>query len=120
MHLGYADVPRNSLITKAQFTPSKIGGEPAWIAPNGLSKAQLTCERCSTPFCFIGQIYSNLEHMPDYHRMLYLFACVSPQCIKRSDSVKAFRGVIHERNPHITFASDEDYNFVIERNEKTL
>ena len=52
--------------------------------------------------------------------MLYLFACVSPQCIKRSDCVKAFRGVAHDRNPHVTFVSDEDYNFVIERSDATL
>lgn len=49
-----------------------------------------------------------------------MFACVSPQCIKRSDCVKAFRGVAHDRNPHVAFVSDEDYNFVIERSDATL
>ena len=52
--------------------------------------------------------------------MLYLFACVSPQCIKRSDCVKAYRGLVHDRNPHVTFVSDEDYNFVIERSDASL
>ena len=120
IQLGYAEEPRNSLVTKAEFTPSKIGGEPAWIDKNGLSDAQLTCTECSTPYCFIGQIYSNVEHLPDYHRMLYLFACISPQCIKRSDCVKAFRGIVHDRNPNIRFATDEDYNFAIERSEASL
>ena len=87
---------------------------------NGIPSAQLTCDKCSTPYCFIGQIYSNLDHLEDYHRMLYLFACVSPQCIKLSNCVKAFRGIAHDRNPDITFASDDDYNFVIERADATL
>ena len=120
IYLGFAEEPRNSLITRAEFTPSKIGGNPAWINKKGIPDAQLTCNQCSTPYCFIGQVYSNLEHLPDYHRMLYLFACVSPQCIKRSDCVKAFRGVAHNNNPLVTFASDEDYNFVIERSDHSL
>ena len=52
--------------------------------------------------------------------MLYLFACISPECIKRSDSVRAFRQVNHDRNSHVTFASDEDYNFVIDRSDTNL
>ena len=119
IQLGFGEVPKNKLVTKAQFTPSKIGGEPAWIAP-AIPEEKLICEKCSTPFCFITQVYSNLEHMDEYHRMLYLFACVSPDCIKRSDSVKAFRAVIHDRNQFITFASDSDYKFVVEKSDKAL
>ena len=52
--------------------------------------------------------------------MLYLFACVYPACLKRSDCVRVFRGIAHDRNNHIQFASDEDYNYVIERAEATL
>ena len=33
IQLGFAEKPRNKLITKAMFTPSKMGGDPAWIAP---------------------------------------------------------------------------------------
>ena len=117
--LGFVDKPRNQLITKAQFTPSKIGGKPAWIAPE-IPEEQLTCERCSTPFCFIAQVYANLNHMPDHHRMLYLFACISPQCIKRSDSVRAFRGVQHDRNSFVTFANEEDYNFAFDKADASL
>lgn len=52
--------------------------------------------------------------------MLYLFACISPQCIKRSDCVKAYRCIVHDRNPHVTFANDEDYKFVIDRADAIL
>lgn len=52
--------------------------------------------------------------------MLYVFACVSPQCIKRSDSVKAFRAVVHDRNPFNTFASDSDFKFVLDKTDQSL
>ena len=78
------------------------------------------CERCSTPFCFIAQVYANLPHLSDFHRMLYLFGCISPDCIKRADSVKAFRGVIHYRNNHVTYANDEDYNYVFKKSDGQL
>ena len=42
--LGFAEEPRNSLITRAEFTPSKIGGEPAWITKLRPKQAQLTCD----------------------------------------------------------------------------
>ena len=48
--------------------------------------------------------------MEEFHRMLYMFACVSEQCIVRPDTFRAYRCVIHDQNPHITFATDEDYN----------
>ena len=77
INLGFAEKAKNKLITRAEFTPSKMGGEPAWIAP-GMTEEKLICERCGTPLCFIAQVYSNLEHLGDFHRMLYLFACISP------------------------------------------
>jgi len=52
--------------------------------------------------------------------MLYLFACVSPACIKRSDCVKAFRVLIHDRNKYVKFASDADYRFVIDKQDSAL
>jgi len=78
------------------------------------------CQRCSTPLCFIAQVYANLDHLVDFHRMLYLFACISPQCIKRSDCVKAYRCVVHDKNPHVTFATDADYKFVLDRGDASL
>ena len=117
--LGYLEEPRNQLITKAQFTPSKIGGEPAWIT-KPIPEEELTCKECSTPFCFIAQVYANLDHLPDHHRMLYLFACVSPSCIKRSDRVRVYRVLAHADQSEIRFASDDDYHFVIDRADASL
>ena len=52
--------------------------------------------------------------------MIYLFACISPQCIKRSDCVRAFRAIQHDQNNFITFASESDYNFVIDKTDASL
>ena len=52
--------------------------------------------------------------------MLYLFACVGPQCIKRSDSVRAFRFVNFDKNNYVQFASDQDYDYVVDRPDATL
>ena len=119
IQLGFAEKPKNRLVTRPEFTPSKIGGDPAWIAP-GVPEDQLVCEKCGTPFCFIAQLYSNLNHLPDYHRMLYVFACISPQCIKHSDSVRAFRCVNHDRNQFVTFATDADFNFCLDKTDASL
>ena len=34
--------------------------------------------------------------------------------------MRAYRCVVHDRNPHVTFASDEDYNYVLDRTDATL
>ena len=74
--LGFTEEPKNTLLTLPLFTPSKIGGRPAWICPEGVPDTS-RCELCGTPLCFVGQIYANLDHLEDFHRMLYMFACVS-------------------------------------------
>ncbi len=52
--------------------------------------------------------------------MIYLFACISPSCIKRSDCVRAYRGIQFDTNNFITFASDADYNFAIDKTDASL
>lgn len=74
--LGFIDKPPiNSLLTQAMLTPSKIGGRPAWIATKGLPNT--ICQKCKQPLLFLGQVYANLDALEDFHRMLYVFACVS-------------------------------------------
>ena len=52
--------------------------------------------------------------------MLYLFACISEKCINRSDTFRAYRCIIKDDNPHITFATDEDYNEILNKTDDTL
>jgi len=52
--------------------------------------------------------------------MLYMFVCVSEQCIHSPDSFQAFRCVIHDKNPHIKFATNDEYNQVYKKGDKAL
>lgn len=53
------------------------------------------------------QIFANLdEEDPDYQRMLYVFTCLSPECIGTQRSIKVFRG--YARDDGKTFANEEE------------
>ena len=52
--------------------------------------------------------------------MLYLFACISEKCINKSDTFKAYRCMIKDDNPYITFATDDDYNEVFKKSDDAL
>ena len=92
--VGLAETPENRLITSAMFTPSKIGGLPANISP--LPPAAEICNVCKTKLTFIAQIYANVDILSDFHRSIYVFACLSERCINTSSSVRAFREIIHD------------------------
>ena len=75
--LGFLEEPKNLAITQARFLPSKVGGAPAWITERG--KPGDRCAHCQYKRTFLMQLYANLdEEDPDLHRMLYVFACLSP------------------------------------------
>jgi hypothetical protein len=75
--LGFLEEPKNQAITQAKFLPSKVGGAPAWISEQG--KPGDRCGHCSYKLIFLMQLYANQdEEDPDLHRMLYVFACLSP------------------------------------------
>ena len=79
--LGFVQKPLNKVLTMPSFTPSKIGGKPAWLC-DGQRKPETKCKVCDAPLVFICQVYANLSHLEEFHRMLYLFACVQPDCLK--------------------------------------
>lgn len=77
--LGLCDTPMNSLLTSAAFTPSKIGGFPANMSP--LPAQAQKCEKCGIHLTFVGQLYANVDQIVEFHRMIYIFACLSQECI---------------------------------------
>ena len=79
--LGFLDTPKNFMLMKPEFTPSKIGGEAAFIYPDNLPP--MKCPHCGMGLSFLCQIYANHPSKShyDYHRMLYVFVCVSEKCI---------------------------------------
>jgi len=61
------------------------------------------------------QLYANIDEtsMDEFHRMLYVFACLSDDCISTARAVKVFQGVVPTNNQAgATFVTDEEYNKV--------
>jgi hypothetical protein len=107
--LGFLDEPKNQAITQARFLPSKVGGPPAWLSERG--KPADKCGHCAYKLTFVMQLYANLdEEDPDLHRMLYVFACLSPLCIGSERAIKVFRAYAPD-DPSV-FAPESLYNKV--------
>jgi len=105
VELGYledvdAEVrPAVEYLDASQWDGGKIGGLPVWlhVADGALPRtdSHLTCKRCSTPLAMLTQLYAPVEkavvgHDEAYHRMLYVFVCLTPGCLNRaSDAADA-------------------------------
>jgi hypothetical protein len=116
--VGLAEVPENRLITSAMFTPSKIGGRPANISP--LPAAAQICSVCKTNLSFIAQVYANVDQLSDFHRIIYVFACLSERCINTAGSIRAFRETIHDKNKYIRICTDQELDEVFELSDYQL
>ena len=82
----------------------------AWLNEKG-TKPVDKCESCGYKLSFLMQLYSNMDHEdPNYHRMLYVFACVSPTCISTQRAIRVYRG--YAKDDPTYFASDAVYNKV--------
>ncbi|XP_047113634.1 programmed cell death protein 2-like [Schistocerca piceifrons] len=64
------------------FTTNKIGGKPDWPC-DGIPTP--SCQLCGLVLPLIVQIYAPLENSP-YHRTLYIFGCINPNCWNQSES----------------------------------
>jgi hypothetical protein len=52
--------------------------------------------------------------------MIYVFACLSPQCITTQRAVKVYRTLIKHKNPFVKFANDNEIEFISEASESEL
>ena len=68
------------------------------------------------------QLYANSSNpqIEEYHRMLYVFSCLSTQCINTQRAVKVYRALIKHNNPFVKFADDAQFNFVSEAIDQEL
>jgi hypothetical protein len=111
--LGFLDTPRNSLVMKPEYTPSKLGGAPAWISPKSIPN--LWCPHCEYKLTFLLQLYANIDE-PEFasvHRMLYVFVCLSEKCINTQNAVCVFTAMVpHENQVGAQFKGDEDYKLI--------
>jgi len=94
-----------------------VGGRPANISP--LPESARTCEECKTNLTFLTQVYANVPELPNYHRILSLFACLSHKCIG-SQCVRAFREVLPDENEFLRICTDEEYDAIAYKTDDQL
>ena len=58
--------------------------------------------------------------MDDYHRMLYIFVCLSEKCVSTQNAVHCYRCLIPHDNNMIKFASDEEYDKIYQKTNNQL
>ncbi|XP_037949802.1 programmed cell death protein 2-like [Teleopsis dalmanni] len=81
--LGYEDEEISAKhATQLNSTVNKIGGTPDW--PFNDIKVP-PCPICSSARPLLVQLYAPLEHS-QFHRTLYIFACLNPICSQNSKS----------------------------------
>ncbi|BES91579.1 Programmed cell death protein 2, C-terminal putative domain [Nesidiocoris tenuis] len=81
--LGYEDESISEKYKdQVDYTTNKIGGHPDWP---GDAPTAVTCKLCNLSLPLVLQIYAPLDNSP-YHRTLYLFACINPQCWNQNGS----------------------------------
>ncbi|XP_014600105.1 PREDICTED: programmed cell death protein 2-like [Polistes canadensis] len=110
VYLGYeddyvTDKHRNLI----NFTTNKIGGFPDWHGKNTLSSPQ--CRLCGLHQLLALQLYAPLENSK-YHRTLYIFACINPNCWNHNESWTCLR-IQSLENESKTHPSDEDGTSVL-------
>lgn len=110
--VGFPVEPANNLVTQPMFTPSKIGGFPANIAP--LPPAAKQCDVCQTKLTFICQVLANVDELSDFHRLLHVFGCLSEKCIGKPSCIRVFREVVHDKNPFVQIVSNQEYDQIFD------
>lgn len=91
--LGFEDEPITEKYKEhVNFTTNKIGGKPDWP---GDAPTAVTCKLCSLNLPLVLQIYAPLDYSP-YHRTLYLFACINPNCWNQNGSWVCLRSQMLE------------------------
>ena len=67
------------------FFPSKVGGKPAWLVPEGLPEVK--CDSCNKQMSFLLQLYApDADNAEAFHRSLMIFCCTTCRCF-----LKCFR-----------------------------
>ncbi|XP_063827398.1 programmed cell death protein 2-like [Ostrinia nubilalis] len=93
VYLGYEDEPIGEKFqTLLSYTVNKIGGLPDWPP---LENVQFSskCPLCGLHRLLVVQCYAPLENST-YHRTLYVFACINPNCWTQSESWLCLRSQI--------------------------
>lgn len=72
------------------------------------------CPICATELTFLMQLYANVDALKDFHRSIYVFACLGEKCISTKDSVRCFREVVADKNSFMRVCTDDEFLMVEE------
>ena len=92
VELGFVSACDDDEWLQPHHFPSKVGGDPVWLAPAALPPAEaLACGSCSRPMRFLLQLYCPRPELPHaFHRSLMLFCC-GGRCLGASTGWRALR-----------------------------
>ncbi|KAI5646955.1 programmed cell death protein 2-like [Phthorimaea operculella] len=97
VYLGYEeDVISDKNQTSLNYTVNKIGGFPDWPPLENLHFSS-KCPLCGLHRLLVVQCYAPLENSI-YHRTLYVFACISPNCWNQAESWLCVRSQIQDNS----------------------
>ncbi|XP_041968815.1 programmed cell death protein 2-like [Aricia agestis] len=95
VYLGYeGEVIVEKNVIQLNYTVNKIGGKPNWPPLSNINIAS-KCPLCSLHRILLVQCYAPLENSI-YHRTLYVFACINPNCWIQSESWSCIRCQVQE------------------------
>ena len=109
VELGFVSACDDEWLQPHHF-PSKVGGEPVWLAPAALPPDEaLTCGACSRPMRFLLQLYCPRPDVPHaFHRSLMLFCC-GGRCLGASTGWRALRCNLPASTPFYEEQPDGSY-----------
>ena len=66
------------------------------------------------------QVYANIDlpECDDYHRMLYVFLCLSEKCINSQKALRCFKSIVKHSDQ--LFASDKEFNAIYSKTNNQL
>ncbi|XP_026330309.1 programmed cell death protein 2-like [Hyposmocoma kahamanoa] len=88
--------------TLVNYAVNKIGGFPDW-PPLANLQFSSKCPLCGLHRLLVAQCYAPLENSI-YHRTLYVFACISPNCWTQSESWTCVRSQIQDKSSTVSTA----------------
>ncbi|CAG9787243.1 unnamed protein product [Diatraea saccharalis] len=104
VYLGYEDEPiSDKNQTVLYYTINKIGGTPDWPPLDNLQFSS-KCPLCGLHRLLVLQCYAPIEKSI-YHRTLYVFACINPNCWVQSDSWLCVRSQIQDTSSQTTIVA---------------
>ena len=85
VELGFVETVQKWRLS-SKFFPSKVGGNPAWLALKAIpGVGNVKCGNCDEPCVFLLQVYAPIPNADTcFHRTVFVFICKNPSCCRRN------------------------------------